>query len=151
LMAVAGTLGSIDPNLASHVFEYDALVHLGSAVVIGGSSHEGDLACRGEIHYESGGMTQFSVGTGNLEVLPLRPGELATLVLRPERKYSVGGHSAGKTVTLTDERRIVGGLVGVIIDARSRPLAGSGNNRSAKMKQWLDAVSGAKTSIRRHP
>ncbi|HKG25562.1 MAG TPA: glutamate mutase L, partial [Thermomicrobiales bacterium] len=150
LMAVAGALGSIDPGLAANVFEYDALIHLGSAVIIGGSSHEGDLACRGEIHYENGGMTQFSVGNGNIEVLPLRPGEMATLVLRPEKRYCVGGHSAGKTVTLADERRIVGGLVGVIIDARSRSLANAGNNRPAKVKQWLDALTGAKApSIRR--
>jgi hypothetical protein len=144
LMAVAGALGAIDPGLAANVFEYDALAHLGSAVVIGGSSHDGDLACRGEIHYESGGMAQFSVATGSIEVLPLRTGEMATLVLRPERRYSVGGHSAGKTVTLDDERRIVGGLVGVIIDARSRSLVNAGNNRPAKVKQWLDAVNGAK-------
>jgi hypothetical protein len=149
LMAVAGALGSLDPGLAANVFEYDALIHLGSAVVIGGSLHEGDLACRGEIHYENGGMTQFSVGNGSIEVLPLRPGEMATLVLRPERRYSVGGHSAGKTVTLADERRIVGGLVGVIIDARSRSLVNSGNNRSNKVKQWLDAVNGAKAPAAR--
>jgi hypothetical protein len=149
LMAVAGALGSLDPGLAANVFEYDALIHLGTAVVIGGSSHEGDLACRGEIHYENGGMTQFSVGNGSVEVLPLRPGELATLVLRPERRYSVGGHSAGKTVTLADERRIIGGLVGVIIDARSRSLVNTGNNRASKVKQWLDAVNGAKAPAAR--
>jgi hypothetical protein len=150
LMAVAGALGAIDPGLAANVFEYDALVHLGSAVIIGGSSHDSDLACRGEIHYENGGMAQFSVGNGSLEVLPLRPGEMATLVLRPERKYSVGGHSAGKTVTLADERRIIGGLVGVIIDARNRSLANAGNNRANKVKQWLDTVNGAKVpTIRR--
>ena len=148
-MAVTGTLGMIDPNLASSVFEYDALIHLGSAVVIGGSANDGDLACRGELHYESGGMTQFSVATGNIEVLPLRPGELATLVLRPERKYSVGGHSAGKTVTLAEERRIVGGLVGVIIDARTRPLVKANSNRAAKVKQWIDAVNNVKSTVRR--
>ncbi|MER3487023.1 MAG: hypothetical protein C4345_14655, partial [Chloroflexota bacterium] len=80
LMAVAGVLGTVDPALASHIFEYDTLVHLGSAVVIGGTTHEGDLACRGEIHYENGEMGQFSVASGSVEVLPLRPGETATLV-----------------------------------------------------------------------
>lgn len=144
LMAVAGILGTVDPALASHIFEYDTLVHLGSAVVIGGSTHEGDLACRGEIHYENGEMAQFSVASGSVEVLPLRPGETATLVLRPERRYAVGGNAAGKTVTLADERRIIGGLVGVIIDARSRTLHTSGAPRAQRMKQWLDAVNGVK-------
>lgn len=150
LMAVAGTIGTVEPVLASSVFEFDTLIHLGSAVIIGGSSHEGELACRGEIHYESGEMAQFSVLAGNVEVLPLRAGETATLVLRPERKCSVGGHPTGKTVTLADERKIIGGSVGVIIDARSRSLSTAGNNRHVKVKQWLDAVTGAKApSVRR--
>ncbi|MER3487022.1 MAG: hypothetical protein C4345_14650, partial [Chloroflexota bacterium] len=52
--------------------------------------------------------------------------------------------AAGKTVTLADERRIIGGLVGVIIDARSRTLLASGTQRPQKLKQWLDAVNGVK-------
>jgi len=150
LMAVAGTIGTIEPALASSVFEFDTLIHLGSAVIIGGSTHDGELACRGEIHYETGEMAQFTVLAGGLEVLPLRAGETATLVLRPERKYSVGGHPTGKTVTLADERKIIGGSVGVIIDARSRSLSTPGSGRHVKVKQWLDAVTGAKApTIRR--
>jgi hypothetical protein len=150
LMAVAGTIGTVQPALASSVFEFDTLIHLGSAVIIGGSSHEGELACRGEIHYENGEMAQFSVLAGSLEVLPLRAGETATLVLRPERKYSVGGHPTGKTVTLADERKIIGGNVGVIVDARSRSLSAPGNGRHIKVKQWLDAATGAKSpAVRR--
>jgi len=140
-MAVAGTIGTVEPGLASSVFELDTLIHLGSAVIIGGSSHEDELTCRGEIHYETGEMAQFSVLSGTLEVLPLRAGETATLVLRPERKYSVGGNPTGKTVTLADERKIIGGSVGVIVDARSRSLSSGGNNRHVKVKQWLDAVT----------
>lgn len=150
LMAVAGTIGTVEPALASSVFEFDTLIHLGSAVIIGGSTQEGELACRGEIHYETGEMAQFSVLAGTLEVLPLRAGETATLVLRPERKYSVGGHPTGKTVTLADERKIIGGSVGVIIDARSRSLSAPAAGRHVKVKQWLDAVTGVKTpAVRR--
>lgn len=150
LMAVAGVIGTVEPALASSVFEFDTLIHLGSAVIIGGATHDGELACRGEIHYETGEMAQFSVLAGGLEVLPLRAGETATLVLRPERKYSVGGHPTGKTVTLADERRIIGGSVGVIIDARNRSLSAASQGRHVKVKQWLDAVTGVKTpAVRR--
>jgi hypothetical protein len=145
LMAVAGTIGTIDPVLASNVFEYDALIHLGSAVVIGGAAHDGDIACQGEIQSESGGSKGFSVVSGSIEVLPLRPGETATLALRPERKFSIGGHPAGKAVTLSDEHRIVGGAVGVIIDARGRSVFGSGPQRHQKVKQWLDRVNPNRT------
>ena len=148
LMAVAGTLATVNPSLASDVFEYDGLIHLGSAVVIGGQPHEGELACRGEIHYESGEMATFSVASGQVEVLPLRPGETASLVLRPERRFSIGGNPTGKAVTLSEERRIIGGQVGVILDARGRAL-GAGAlpaNRPARVKQWLDAVNGVTAS-----
>jgi hypothetical protein len=141
LMAIAGTVGTIDPMLASNVFEYDALIHLGSAVVIGGAAHEGDIACQGEIQYEHGGSKGFSVVSGSVEVLPLRPGETATLVLKPERKYSIGGHPSGKPVTLSEEHRIIGGTVGVIVDARGRPVYGTGPQRPQKVRQWLDRVN----------
>jgi hypothetical protein len=149
LMAVAGTLATINHGLASDVFEYDGLIHLGSAVVIGGQPHEGELACRGEIHYESGEMATFSVASGQIEVLPLRTGETASLVLRPERRFSIGGHPTGKSVTLSEERRIIGGSVGVILDARGRSLAAGPipQNRQARVKQWIDAANGVTQSI----
>jgi hypothetical protein len=145
LMAVAGVVGTVEPNLASSIFEFDTLSHLGSAVIIGGSGGEGEVACRGEVHYDSGEMVQFSVLSGSIEVVPLKPGETATIVIRPERKFSVGGQPAGKTITLAEERRIIGGSVGVIIDARARSLSSSGS-RSVQVRQWLESVNGLRTT-----
>jgi hypothetical protein len=146
LMVVAGVVGTVDPSLASSLFEYDALTHLGSAVVIGGgATGQGEVACRGEIHFDSGEMAQFSVLSGSIEVIPLKSGETATIVLRPDRKFSVGGHPAGKTVTLAEERRIIGGTVGVIIDARPRSLSGN-VNRALEVRQWLETMNGIRTS-----
>jgi len=144
LMAVTGVVGTADPTLASSLFEYDALLHLGSAVIIGGQGADGDLACRGEIHFDNGEMAQISVNSGSIEVVPLRTGQSATIVLRPERKFSVGGNPTGKTVTLAEERKITGGLVGVIIDARPRTLA-SGTPRAQKVRQWLESVNGIRS------
>ena len=95
-------------------------------------------------------MAQFSVLSGSVEVVPLKSGETATIVLRPERKFSIGGHPAGKTVTLAEERRIVGGTVGVIIDARPRTLS-SNANRAMQVRQWLESVNGirASTAVRK--
>lgn len=151
LMALAGALGVTNPRLAADVFEYDGLIHLGSAVVIGGTTHDGDLACRGEIQYENGESTSFSVASGSLEVLPLRPGDKASLVMRPERRFSVGGNPSGKSVNLTGDRRLIGGAVGVIIDARGRSLATGPPARATKVKQWFDAVNGgASVATRRN-
>ena len=92
---------------------------------------------------------QFSVACGSIELLPLGAGESASLI-RPERNYSIGGRPSGETAQLTGERKVVGGVVGVILDARARPLLAGGPGRAAKMKQWLDVVNGQRfSSIRR--
>lgn len=151
LMPVAGTLATLDPGLASDLFEYDGLIHLGSAIVVGGAARPGELACRGELEYEDGEVVQFSVASGTIDILPLRPGETASLTLRPERKFSIGGNPSGKAVSFGGERRVIGGAVGVVLDARGRSLAGDGSpNRQQRVKQWLDVVNGvAGTRVRR--
>jgi len=146
VMVAAGVLCAIDANLAASVFEHDALFHLGSAVIIGGGTHEGDLACRGEVRFSTGEASQFSLASGSIEVVQLPPGETASLTLRPERNYAIGGRPSGETVHLTGDRQFVGGAVGIIIDARARPLLSVGAGRAAKMKQWLDAVNGNRFS-----
>jgi hypothetical protein len=150
LMVAAGALCTLDAGLAASIIENDVLSHLGSAVIIGGATQSGDLAGRGEIRYETGERLQFSVASGAIELLPLGAGESASLILRPERNYSIGGRPSGETAQLTGERRVVGGAVGVILDARERPLLAGGPGRAAKMKQWLDVVNGQRfSSIRR--
>jgi hypothetical protein len=51
-------------------------------------------------------------------VLPLGLGEHGRLTLRPERGFDVGFGGAGKAGAL----RVAGGAVGLMIDARGRPL-----------------------------
>jgi hypothetical protein len=53
-------------------------------------------------------------------------------------------------VTLAEERRIIGGTVGVIIDARPRSLATNGN-RAAQVRQWFETVNGIRgtTAVRK--
>lgn len=55
---------------------------------------------------------------GQLIVLPLRQGQYARLTLRPERGFDVGFGGPGKAGAL----RVAGGAVGLVIDARGRPL-----------------------------
>jgi hypothetical protein len=103
------------------------------------------------LQYEDGETVQFSVASGTIEILPLRPGDTASLTLRPERKFSIGGNPSGKAVTFGGDRRVIGGAVGVVLDARGRSLAGDTSaNRQQRVKQWLDAANGVSgTRVRR--
>jgi hypothetical protein len=73
-------------------------------------------------------------------VLPLPPGRQAVLQLKPLRRFDVGLGGPGKA----GKRRVSGGLVGLIIDARGRPLRlpRQPEKRQLKMQRWLWDVGG---------
>ena len=62
--------------------------------------------------------TALEIKQGTLEVLHLPMGKTAKLDLRPLQRTDVGMGVAGRGGGL----RVVGGVLGVVIDARGRPL-----------------------------
>jgi len=92
--------------------------------------------------YDDGSAFGIEVQYGNMEVLPLLPGQEAVLELRPSKRhrFDVGLGGPGKG----GKRRVSGGLAGLIIDARGRPLplASDPDQRRVQMRQWLWDVGG---------
>jgi hypothetical protein len=80
---------------------------------------------------EGGETTEGIVRFGQLSVLPLRQGEFGKLTLRPERGFDVGLGGPGRAGAV----RVSGGAVGVIIDARGRPL-----DLTRESGRWRDLV-----------
>ena len=72
---------------------------------------------------------------GQLAIVPIQQGEHAHLTLRPERGIDVGFGGPGKAGAL----RIAGGAVGLMIDARGRPLnlATDPGRRRELNEKWL--------------
>jgi hypothetical protein len=83
-----------------------------------GTAREGDIALKFKIQYHDGRSLEVEVPYGSLEVIPLPTGQTATLELRPTRRFDVGLGSKGQAGTT----KVEGGLLGIIIDARGRPL-----------------------------
>jgi hypothetical protein len=84
---------------------------------------------------EGGETTEGVLRFGQLTVLPLRPGEYARLVLRPERGFEVGFGGPGRAGAV----RVSGGAVGVILDGRGRPLdlTRDGGRWRDLVQKWL--------------
>jgi hypothetical protein len=72
---------------------------------------------------------------GQLIVLPLRQGQYGRLTLRPERGFDVGFGGPGRAGAL----RVAGGAVGLVIDARGRPLPlpSDAETRLEVNRKWL--------------
>ena len=77
--------------------------------------------------------------SGSIEVIPLQANEQAFLSLFPAPTVDVG-LGPGERAKAAEE--IDGGLVGLIIDARGRPLAfpDDDKERQARLLQWMQTI-----------
>jgi hypothetical protein len=89
---------------------------------------------------EAGNETRVDVKQGALEVLPLPTGQIAQLQLQPLHRADIGMGGAGRGGGL----RVTGGELGVIVDARGRPLRLPEDpvRRREEMKKWLWTLGG---------
>jgi len=113
-----GAAAAINSTLAVQVLETSTLHNLGTVISPVGNARFGTPVLRLRITYEDGREVPVEVKQGSIEVLPLPAGQSAKLNLTPLQRYDVGMGGAGRSGGL----RVVGGALGVVIDARGRPL-----------------------------
>lgn len=135
LMAPLAAAAMVNPLAAAQVIERDALLNLGTVVAPVGTAREGEIALTFKIEYEDGRSLEVEVPYGSLEVIPLPAGQTANLELRPTRRFDVGLGTKGQAGTT----QVEGGIIGIIIDARGRPLpiAEDPEEQREKMQRWL--------------
>jgi hypothetical protein len=140
LITQLGAVATVAPVTAVQVNENDAVTHrLGTCVVPFGAIRPGQLALRIELEYSNGRQQQVDVMGGTIVVVPLRMDEQALLSLFPTAEVDVG-LGLGERARAAEE--IDGGLIGLIIDARGRPLILPTDNaeRQARLRQWAQVL-----------
>jgi len=137
MMPQLGVLAQVNPEAATQVFERDCLIHLGTTVVPIGVANEGDECLTVQI--SGGGMSPVdeNIPFGELRRYLLPSGEKATLKLQPTRRFDLGAGS-GSAV----EAEVNGGIVGLVIDTRGRPLEipTDAEQRVAHLTKWQTAL-----------
>jgi hypothetical protein len=118
LTEVLGAVGAVQPLAAAQVLEHDGLVTLGSLVCPVGSAREGETVMRAKLTYANRQVLNLEIAYGSIEVIPLPAGRKATLELRPSRQFDIGWGRKGRGAVA----EVDGGILGIIIDARGRPL-----------------------------
>jgi hypothetical protein len=140
LVAQLGAVAAVAPIAAVQVNENDAVTHrLGTCVIPFGMMRQGELAVRVGLEYTDGRQVTVDVMGGTIKVIPLQTNEQALLSLFPAPTVDVG-LGAGERARAAEE--IDGGLVGLIIDARGRPLVlpDDGKVRQKRLLQWIQAI-----------
>ena len=118
MMPHLGVLSTVNEQAATEVFVKDCLVYLGTCVAPIGQGKDGDQCLAYTIRFEGGrGMESGSLAFGELKLIALPLDEQAKIELRPAKGVDVG---EGKGNAST--RSLKGGVVGLLLDGRGRPL-----------------------------
>jgi uncharacterized protein (TIGR01319 family) len=127
-----GVLSTVNARAATEVFEKDCLIYLGTAIAPKGTAKDGARCVKVTV-----GGKAHEVAFGELALLPLAPGKEEQATIEPAKGFDVGA-GPGKAHTA----KVHGGVVGLVIDARGRPLQMSADKkvRYAQLMKWIKAL-----------
>jgi len=134
-----GAVAGIKPVAAASALDAGTLASLGTVISPVGQGRPGETVLRMHIIYDNGGELDVEARYGEIEVWPLLTGQRATLEIAPNRRFDVGlGPGQGGRV------EVLGGLVGLVVDARGRPIAlpADRDQRRRALNRWTWDVGG---------
>ena len=121
MMPHLGVLAAVNRQAAKEVFEKDGLIPLGTCIAPEGKAKPGSKCLNVKIKmlYADGKEENIEedIPVGKIRLYPMNPGDKAEVEITPTRRFDVGPGS-GKTYSKT----VSGGVVGLVIDTRGRPI-----------------------------
>jgi hypothetical protein len=139
LLPLLGAAAEFNQLMPVQVLESGAFMSLGTVVSVISPASHGLPVLRARLTYEDGSEANAEVKLGGLEMLPLALGQTARLSLQPLQRSDIG-NGPGRNATV----EVAGGVMGVVIDARGRPLVLPEDpvRRRELIKKWLWSVGG---------
>ncbi|MCX6053493.1 MAG: glutamate mutase L [Chloroflexi bacterium] len=117
IISLLGASIPFNPLFPVQVLESTAFVNLATVVTAESSSHSGTTILQARLQYASGSYIDAEIKQGSLVALPLKSRETGQLILKPLRKVRIEDQEiTGNPI------KIRGGVCGIVIDARGRPL-----------------------------
>ena len=137
MMPHLGVLSTINEKAATEVFARDCMIYLGTCVAPIWQGKPGDLCADYEITFPDGKQVKDQLKFGDLRLYPLELGQKAKMTMQPTKPVNVGA-GIGAPVT----REVQGGVVGVMLDGRGRPLQLPADQqaRVAALTKWYQAA-----------
>jgi len=137
MMPQLGVLAQVNPEAATQVFERDCLIHLGTCISPIGTGNSGEACLSVELSLPGSPPVVHDVPYGELRLYPLALGETASVKLQPSRRFDLGA-GRGNIV----EAAVMGGIVGLVIDTRGRPIEipADSADRVTQLTKWQNAL-----------
>jgi hypothetical protein len=113
-----GAAASVVPALISQLlFDPTVFINLGFVVSPISRARQGAPVLQVRVQYEAGHETTIKVHQGNIQSIPIPMGQRALVYLDPLSRSNIG-LGPGRSTSM----QVVGGLFGLVVDARGRPL-----------------------------
>jgi uncharacterized protein (TIGR01319 family) len=134
MMPHLGVLSTVHRDAAWNIFDKDCLVRLGTTIAPAGTANMGEPVMKVVMEMEDGNTLEEDLNFGEVKLIPLAERHDAKAVITPTRNFDMGegpGHEVEKT--------IMGGVAGVLLDARGRPiyLPEEEDARKKLLLQWF--------------
>jgi hypothetical protein len=139
MMPHLGVLSTVNEKAATDVFVRDCMVYLGTCIAPIGKGKDGEKCADYTITFDGGRKPESgTLPFGELRLLPLGTEERAKVELRPAKQVD-GGEGKGIPIT----REVRGGVVGLLLDGRGRPLElpADAQARLKALTRWHQAVN----------
>lgn len=140
MMPHLGVLSTVNEQAATEVFEKDCLIHLGTCVslVKGVTGKPQEKCISYKITMPDGQKIEESLAFGELRVYPLDIDQTAEIEILPAKNFDIG-EGKGKPVI----KKLFGGVVGIVIDTRGRPiiLAKDKASRMEQLQRWTKVIN----------
>ena len=139
LLPGLGIVSETNPLLTVQVIESSTFLNLGTIIAPLGVARPGTTILRIQVNRENGRSFTREIKYGSLSILPVELGEKVSLHLRPLNRFDVGMGGPGKSGKVN----AVGGVLGIVIDARGRPLQFSPDleKNIKRNEQWRKTFS----------
>ncbi len=138
MMPQLGVLAEIHPQAATQVFERDCLIILGPSVAPIGTGKPDQKVMDVQLKIKGGETIRESLNLGQMKLVPFGLDQEGELTVTPARGFDMG-RGKGKVFT----RKVRGGVVGLVLDARGRRpfiLPADHNERIRKLNEWHAAL-----------
>ncbi len=134
LLPVLGSAGSLTPTLPVEVLETGMLFNLCTLIAPISQKRLGSTIMTIHVITEDQQEIDMEIQQGTLTVIPLAQGEVAQLFIETHEK-----DQAGLSGSKTGGYKVTAGALGIVIDARGRPLSMPGEivARQETLRQWM--------------
>jgi hypothetical protein len=137
MMPHLGVLSTVYADAAWNIFDKDCLVRLGTVIAPRGTGSKGTKVMEVNMEMPDGSTLSESVNLGEVKRIKLPEGQMVKATIHPGRSFDVGAERGHEL-----EAEIMGGIGGVILDGRGRPIAlpEDEGERVNALRGWFKAL-----------